>query len=345
MNLFSIHLLQIFKREYPMNQFILIKDILVLLIYTLTSLVSLIGNGFVYQVSLKRHNSITNHSKSNRYTSLSISSIYLLNLALADGLSGLTIPIQLIFCSRTFLETFTCSSYICLLSRLIEILGQNASILTVCLIAFDRYYRVKNPLQYRQRNSRRLLLFIWITSGLFSISCAVSMKVNIYFYSLQHFISCQILFPLKLQYFSNDYIHEIRIFCLTCIFYIIPLFINTILCILTISTIARRSIVGIQKFQTFDQSRTRSIRLLMVIVIVFALSHLPVHFIYVRDFFISTSNVSTIHSTRTDNCNHSVFYILSYWLDISSCCHNPIIYSWFNTKYRNLMKNCYRSII
>jgi hypothetical protein len=282
-----------------MNQFVFVQDTLVLLLFALTSLLALIGNGFVYLVSLKSRNNI--FSQSHKHKSLSLSSIYLLNLAIADGLSGLTIPIQWTFCSKRFLENFLFSSYICLLSKSIEILGQNASIWTVCIIAFNRYDRVKNPLQYRQ------------------------------------FISCQILFPLKIKYFSINYIHQIRIFCLTCFFYIVPLFINTILCILTIS---HRSIVGVQKFRTFDQSRTRSIRLLMVIVIVFALSHLPVHFIHVRDFFISSSKISS----QANKCNHSTLYLLFYWLCISSSFHNPIKYSWFNRKYRILIFNCYRSI-
>jgi hypothetical protein len=50
-------------------------------------------------------------------------------------------------------------------------------------------------------------------------------------------------------------------------------------------------------------------------------------------------------STRTNKCNDSTIYLLFYWLGISSCCHNPIIYSWFNRKYRSLLFHWFRSMI
>ena len=106
-------------------------------------------------------------------------------------------------------------------------------------------------------------------------------------------------------------------------------------------TIARRSIIGARQFPTFQQSRTRSIRLLIIIVAVFALSHFPVHFMHVRDFFISPSN----RTTRLNQCNDTTIYLFFYWLGISSCCHNPIIYSWFNGQFRTLVLNCSRSIL
>ncbi|CAF0775453.1 unnamed protein product [Rotaria sp. Silwood1] len=327
-----------------MNRLIFVQDTILLVLYSLTSLLALIGNGIVYRVCLQRRNSI--YSQSTSHLPLTTTSIFLLNLAIADALSGLTIPIQFIFCSKYFLEKFPCSSYLCLLTKSIEILGYNASTLTICVIAFDRYRLVNNPLQqYHRIKTRRALFFIWILPGLFSTSCLVSMKVNTYFNSYQQLISCEILFPLTTKYFSNDYIQKIRAFCLTFLFYIIPLFINTILCILTMRTIARRTIIGVSKFRTFEQSRTRSIRLLMVIVIVFALSHLPVHFINVRDFFISSSKVSNVRSTQANKCNYSTMYLLFYWLGSSSCCHNPIIYSWFNRQYRTIALNYYRSIV
>jgi hypothetical protein len=332
------------EHDQQMNRFLFIRDTFLLLLYALTSLLALIGNGFVCRISFKRRNNLL--SQPTTKLPLSTSSIFFLNLALADALSGLTIPIQFLFCSNYFLQKYSFSSYLCVLSKSIQILGYNASTLTICVIAFDRYRLVQYPFQqYYQRKTYRAILFTWIISGLFSATCLISMKVHTYFNSYQKLISCQILFPLPVKYLSSDYIRKIRVFCLIILFYIIPLVVITILCLLTMRTIARRSIVGVQQFRTFEQSRTRSIRLLMVIVIVFALSHLPVHFIHLRDFFISPSKVSPVRSARPNKCNDSTMYLLFYWLGISSCCHNPIIYSWFNRQFRSLVLQCCRSII
>jgi hypothetical protein len=325
-----------------MNRFVLIRDTFLLLLYTLTSLLALITNGIICRTSLQRRKNLFSQSTN---LPLGTTHMFLLNLALADALSGLTIPIQFIFCSKYFLEKFSFSSYICILSKSIQILGYNASTLTICIIAFDRYRLVQNPFQqYYRRKTSRAILLTWFLCGLFSISCLISMKVDIYFNSYQKLISCQVLFPLTIKYFSSEHIRKIRIFCFIFFFYIIPLLILTILCILTIRIIARRSIIGVQQFQTFEQSRTRSIRLLMIIIIVFTLSHLPINFLYIQDFFISSPKISSICSIPTNKCNNSTTYLLFYWLAFSSCCHNPIIYSWFNRKYRTLLFNWCQSI-
>jgi hypothetical protein len=322
-----------------MDCFILLRDILLLLLYTLTSFLSLIVNGLVCKISLQRRTNSINLPFGTTY-------IYLLNLAIADALSGITIPIQFLFCSKYFLETYAFSSYICILSKSIQILGYNTSTLTICVIAFDRYRLVQNPFEHYSRGkTSRLILFPWLFSVLFSMSCLVSMKVHTYFNSYEKLISCRVLFPLTIKSFSSDYIRKIRGFCLIIFFHIIPFIIMTILCSLTIRQIARRSIIGVQKFRTFEQSRTRSIKLLTIIILAFILSHLPINLIHFRDLFFSSTKISPTCSTRMNKCNDSTMYLLFYWLGISSCCHNPIIYSWFNRKYRSLLFHWCRSIL
>ncbi|CAF0771891.1 unnamed protein product [Adineta ricciae] len=313
---------------------VLIRDICLLLLYTFTSFLALIGNGVVFRISFLR--------KRSSHLPSSTTSILLLNLAFADGLSGLAIPLQFIFCSTHFLYKVPFSSHLCVLSKSTQILAYNASTLTMCIIAYDRYRLIQNPLrQYSRRNTRQPILFTWFISALFASSCLISMKVHTYFLSKQKLISCQILFPVKIQDISSGLIRKIRVFCLVVLFYIIPLVTISILCCLTMRTIARRTVIGVQQFPAFKQTRTRSIRLLIIMVLVFALSHLPVHFLHIRDFFVPS--LSKYH-TQKNRCNASTIYLVCYWLGISSCCHNPIIYSWFNRRFRTVALNCFRSI-
>ncbi|CAF1218946.1 unnamed protein product [Adineta steineri] len=317
-----------------MISFILIQDSCLLLLYTFTSLLAIIGNGLVFRISFLR--------KHSTGLKLSTTSIFLLNLALADALCGLTIPFQFIFCSTYFLKNITSSSYLCISNKSLQILAYNASTITMCVIAYDRYRIIQNPLrQYSTRHTRQAILFTWIISGIYAGSCLISMKVHTYFISNQKLISCQILFPMKNKFISSDNIRKIRVFSLVILFYIIPLLIISILCLLTMRTIARRSIIGVQQFATFKRSRTRSMRLLIIIVIVFALSHLPLHLLHLQDFFIFSSK----HRLQFNKCNDTTIYLFFYWLGISNCCHNPIIYSWFNKQFRRIVLNCFRTII
>ena len=331
-----------------MNRFVLIRDIFLFLLYSLTSIFALIGNGLVCRISLQRRH----HSFSQTTTKIPLSTtcVFLLNLAIADALAGLTIPLQFLFCSKYFLEHYPFSSYLCVFSKTIQILAYNTSTLTICVIAFDRYRLVQNPLkQLCRRQMCRAILFTWLFSAIFAASCLFSMKVHTYFHSHQKLISCQVLFPISNRFVNSDRIRTIRVLCLIIVFYILPLLTISILCLLTMRTIARRTIIGVQQFPTFEQSRTRSIRLLMVIMFVFALSHLPVHSIHIRDFYHHSSKASTSTSSnrsmRIYPCNDSTIYLLFYWLGISSCCHNPIIYSWFNRQFRATTWNFCRSIL
>ena len=329
-----------------MDRFLIVRDIFLLLLYAFTSLFALIGNGLVCRISFqRRHRSF---SQTTTKIPLSTTCVFLLNLAIADALAGLTIPLQFLFCSKYFLDHYSFIPHLCIFSKSIQVLAYNTSTLTICVIAFDRYRLVKNPLkQLCRRQMCRAILFTWTFSAIFAGSCLFSMKVPTYFASHQKLISCQILFPISNRFVTSDRIRKIRVLCLIGLFYVLPLLLISTLCLLTMRTIARRTIIGVQQFPTFEQSRTRSIRLLMVIVIIFALSHLPVHSIHMRDFYHRSlkSSSSADRSTRTYPCNDSTMYLLFYWLGISSCCHNPIIYSWFNRQFRATTWNFCRSIL
>ncbi|CAF0930000.1 unnamed protein product [Adineta ricciae] len=328
-----------------MSELIILRDVFLLLLYTLTSIFALISNGIVFRVIFRRGHHLL--FQSTIHFPLSTTRILLLNLALADTLLAVTIPIQFISCSTYFLNHFSISSYICILNRFMQVLGYNASTVTICLIAYDRYRLIRNPLsKYYEPKLFRSLLSTWILSSLFSASCLLSTKSQIYFPSTRTFIGCQILLPTIAKDFSNGYILKRRIFCAMISFYIIPLVTVTILCVLTMRVIFRRSTIGVQRFQSFKQTRRRSLVLLLMTAIAFALSRTPIYLVHLHEFLIASSKTSPTRSVRASNlCNYSTLYLLFYWLSISSCCHNPIIYNWFNRRFRLLVVDCYRSIL
>lgn len=308
-----------------MIQWIFLRDMSLVLLYIFTSLLALIGNGFVCRLSFQQNSSCNLPFSTTR--------IFLFNLALADAFAGLSIPMQFLFCSKTLLDICPFSAYLCVLSKSFQILAYNTSTLTICVIALDRYRMIDDPLrQYYHRHIRRSIAFTWFISAIFACTCVISMRVHTYFISMEKLISCQVFFPNV----CSDLIRTIRVFCLMIFFYVLPVIILIILCILTMKILARRTIIGVQQLPKFHQSRTRSIRLLIVIVTVFALSHLPVHYFHLRDFFFT--------STKSRQCNDTTIYLFFYWLSISSCCHNPILYSWFNRQFRHLIFHCMKKI-
>lgn len=313
------------------NCLIILRDLLLLVLYIVTSIFALISNALVCHINLQRRN----NSLTYRVNPLStkVCCFLLFNLAFVDGLTALTVPIQITVCSRYFLNRSSLSSYICVSTKLIEILTSNTSTLTICLIALDRYYLVRNPLKHERRlRMCQSIVLTWIFSILFTASCFMSIRVPTYFNSCEKIIACEHFFPAKSEILSSDNLNTFRLTFSTIVFCFIPLMVISIVCLLTKQLLVQRSIVGARQFSTFEQSRTRSTRLLMIIIVVFAFSHLPIHSAYLQELFFSTSPQHPIWI-----CSESSSYQFFYWLRISSCCYNPLIYSWFNRRFRSII--------
>lgn len=303
----------------------LLHDVALFLLYTFTALLALAGNATVFLTALRNRHKCA--SPSTAHFSLSTTRVLLLHLALVDTVLGLTLPIQILLCSRYFLTKLTYSAHVCAAAQCVQVLTYNVSTLTICLIAYDRYRLIHNPLcRYYPSRLPRALLLVWMLSAVFSGSYFASAPLR----STQRLITCQPLFASIDERFTAA-----RIFCELALFYVIPLLLITVLCVLTMRVISRRLIVGVQRFRTFGQSRTRSLGLLLLTAGIFTASRSPIHLVHVRKLW----------SASTNQCDESTTYQLIYWLNISSCCHNPIIYSWLNRRFRTSFFDCCHRLI
>ncbi|KAF8792141.1 putative G-protein coupled receptor 83 like protein [Argiope bruennichi] len=79
--------------------------------------------------------------------------------------------------------------------------------------------------------------------------------------------------------------------------------------------------------------RTQTIKMLVVVVILFALCWLPLNtFNLLREFNPETF----LHKSVT----HSTVFFVCHWLAMSSVCYNPFIYCWLNDRFRAGALNC-----
>lgn len=68
--------------------------------------------------------------------------------------------------------------------------------------------------------------------------------------------------------------------------------------------------------------------MMIAVVVVFALSWLPIHIYHLLNFF-------GIKSYKAGKCNAQTFYLFFWWFGISSCFYNPFIYFWMDPEFRN----------
>ncbi len=291
----------------------LTQEIVILTLYLITTIVALIGNFLVCKIIF-----ITRKVRNTTY-------ILIANLAISDIMGALTIPGQWIFCATYILDNYSTGDRMCASTKSLQIQSYYVSTFTMTAIAIDRYRGIKNPLKSEMK-PKIPIIAIWLFATAFTATTTFSMRVSAYFAS-NALIGCRIVLPVD-ESVLNFLFRKIRIALLISTQYLIPLTISSILYICISRMIWNRRIGEMTASQVFRQknAKWRTIKMLIIVVVMFAISWLPLHIIHFIDFYVTPLLPST--------CNSSFSYMFFYWLAISSCSFNPFIYFWLNPHFR-----------
>lgn len=199
-------MLEHFRRNlsHLFEQFPVSNEILALLIflYGTISLFAIIGNVLVMFVVIYKRNMHT------------ITNVFIANLALADVAIGIfTIPFQF---HAALLQRWVFAEFMCKVAPFVKNLSVNVSILTLTVIAFDRYVAVMSPLRagIRKQVAIIVLCFIWLISIICSVPEAVYYDTRYVFdpeiwskkltctpeWPSEIFVQCYFSFLIILQY-------------------------------------------------------------------------------------------------------------------------------------------------
>lgn len=194
-------------------------------------------------------------------------------------------------------------------------------------IAMDRYQQIKYTNKKRSLKPAKAIAISWLVGALFILSTFFNQRLSIYFESSSHLIGCKVAFVG----FSGLTVRKARIILLILSQYLIPLSVTAALYFLVWKIIQQNSKESLTKLNQEQimykiNSKKRTITMLIVIVASFAISWFPLHLIHIFNFFIVPLTDTT--------CNSSTIYAFAYFLGISSCCYNPLIYYWSNSVFR-----------
>ena len=290
-----------------------VRDTFVLTLYMMTTIVALFGNCLVCRVVMK--------SAKMRTTI----NLLIVNMAFSDIICALTIPLQWLLCWEQLLDTYSHLYIGCAIAKSVQVLSFYVSSLTFTAIAIDRYIVVHYPI--KKINPKIFISIVWIISLLFVILTAVSVKIFTYNLTTDPIIKCRVV--LRFQFpFSSDILRHVRIIGVISTQYVFPVIISVLLYAKTVHKIWMRNVgdmIEVQK-NTLDQHKRRTIKMLIIVVVVYAICWLPVNIIYVIDFYGNRLSAG--------GCNASTLFLLVYWFGISSCCYNPFIFWWLNEDFR-----------
>ncbi|KAM9439409.1 G-protein coupled receptor 83-like [Clarias gariepinus] len=296
------------KREGAQREHAAVR-VLLIFSYSVIIVVSLFGNALVCHVVMK--------NKRAR----SATSLFIANLAVADILiTLLNTPFTLV---RFVNSTWVFGRGMCHISRFVQYCSLHVSTLTLSAIALDRRQVILYPLKPRMctGQSAVCIVFIWLMASCFSLPHAIFQKLFTFVYSKDIVRSlCVPDFPDP-----SELYHQYLDLATFILLYVLPLLIVTAAYSAVARRLWRRNAIGdVTSEQYFLQrrKRKRTIKMLVLVVLVFAVCWFPLN------CYVVLLSSHAIHS-------NNAAYFSFHWLAMSSTCYNPFIYCWLNQSFRS----------
>ena len=260
----------------------------------------------------------------------SVTNVFILSLAISDlvvAFGCIPIDIGLVLHPYWVFGQFGCKMLPC-----IHQFSVACSSLTLCCIAFDRYYAIVYPLKLKflQTPTRATILqvCVWVTSAAVSIPYAV-------FFETVGLSTCVKYShnPLKEVCFAKNFQDTKKIFdvwvTLIVLFFGPFLFMSVLYTIICYKLWVQRPIGASRR--TFDNKlklKQRAIKMLITVVVVFVICWCPV---------LLFNAVATIHGVEATSATKNLRAFLQ-CLSLSSTCWNPLVYAYMNEKFRTAFR-------
>ncbi|XP_035670146.1 neuropeptide FF receptor 1-like [Branchiostoma floridae] len=287
--------------------------------YTLIFLFCIIGNTLVCLVVVKspRMQNVTNY--------------FILNLAVADLLVAVfCMPFTLV---DNIVYGWPFGDVMCKLSAATTVISVVASVLTLVAIAVDRYCAVVYPTQEIITLPRMMqsIAIIWFLSVLIALPVIFAKREETFNPPMQ---VCTEAWPTYGSWSAQDFRRMFSI-ALLMFSFLGPLLIITILYMRIAYRIWFRKAPGDsanvsdQARETATKKKVKVIKMLIVVVVLFALSWLPLHTLILLDEYAMQNMDYTVQNAVYNYC-----FPVAHWLSYFNSCVNPIIYGYFNQNFR-----------
>ncbi|GFR93735.1 orphan G-protein coupled receptor 40 [Elysia marginata] len=291
--------------------------ITLLVLYSLMSVISAFGNFLVCYVILKNKRL---HTATN---------FFIANLAVSDLLvTFINVPFNM---ARNFLEDWPFGEIPCHVVNFSLVLTTYVSTYTLTSIALDRHRVVLKPLS--RRMSRRfalvILILVWLVALCLSLPYGLYMRVlKMRFVITKEVYRCRFVGPGYWAHFEEFL--TVTTFLLQ---YLIPFSLIAVAYGRIVQSLWARTQVGaVTANQQLSRTRAKkkSIKLLIAVVVVFALCWLPLNLYHLLTDF---------HPDPEKLSYNSIVFFICHLIAISSTCFNPFVYCWLNENFREEVKS------
>nr|BAO77761.1 PQRFa peptide receptor 1 [Branchiostoma japonicum] len=291
---------------------------LIILAYVLVFGLCVAGNIIVCVVIIKtpRLRTVTNY--------------LILNLAVSDLLVAVfCMPFTLV---EHILTGYQFGDVMCRVTPMIQGVSVAASVFTMTAIAFDRYKAIVFPMKERMtiRMMAQIVVGIWVSGVAIMIPQVFVLKVVTYGPP-----SGDISVSACIEIWPDTTYKQVYTASLFSLVYVLPLLvISYFYCRVMYklsATSANQS--GHRPNQyAVSRKRVRVLKMLITVVVLFALSWLPLYTCWMLDEFADLS------LWQRTIISHYIFPI-GHWLAHSNSCVNPIVYGFFNSNIRKNLES------
>ncbi|XP_071807929.1 orexin receptor type 2-like [Asterias amurensis] len=325
-------------------------EYLIIAIYGLVFLLAIIGNTLVCIAVLRNEHMRT------------VTNYYIVNLAVADILVSLVcLPVTVVV---DVSETWFFGGVLCLIIPYIQNTSVCVSVFTLTMIAVDRFLAICYPLKFQSSARRTIIsvIVIWCVSLAITLANPLTMEVT----GQKWMDGVNPVWLSKCVEKKWDKTEGRKAYYVVMLVftYIIPLYIiglaYMMVCVRLWSGIpsdetscqgkkagnnnsghAKGKRVMNKSTEAQLQSRRKVARMLIVVVVIFAVCYLPIRVLNVLSAFgaFSKANVDMM----AHSANLGVAYLIAHMMAFINSAINPLIYNFMSAKFRQAFKmtfNC-----
>ncbi|XP_034826661.1 orexin/Hypocretin receptor type 1-like [Maniola hyperantus] len=291
-------------------------------VHTAVFTIGLVGNTLVCVAVYKNH------------TMRTVTNYFLVNLAVADFM-------VLLFClPATVLwdvtETWFLGDALCKILLYFQSVSVTVSVLTLTFISVDRWYAICFPLKFKSTISRAktAIFVIWTFSLLFNtpeLVVLTTVKMVPLRFDLEYLVQCTAIWSS-----TSDLVwHIIKVVFI----YTIPLLLMTVAYHQIVRVLwSSEKIPGqadttklASAEQTQLRSRRKAAKMLVAVVVMFAVCYFPVHLLSVLRYVLDMEQNDVI----------TCLALLSHVLCYANSAVNPLIYNFMSGKYRREFRRAF----
>ncbi|KAK7002933.1 neuropeptide FF receptor 2 [Biomphalaria glabrata] len=247
--------------------------------------------------------------------------IFIGNLAVADlCMAVICLPITYV---TNIYAYWMFGPFLCTAIPYLQGVSVSASVNTLVVIALDRYIAICHVMRQRntKKNARVILVIIWTFSLLILLPWALYYRQYDLLIDGVMYTVCNEIFP------SEEAKKGFFLGVIFLLLYCIPLTLIAVFYFLIGYRVWNRDAPGITSSKgVIEKSKMKVVKMLMVVVLLFMISWMPLYVIRLNVFFFGGNESDPIINTYVNP--------FAQWLGTSNSCMNPLVYCLFSQKIR-----------